>query len=75
MHRHFYWLFLFSQLLQPQELQHLYKMYPYLPKKFKVPEGVYNMKNGVRTELYTDISPLPATTKSETNPYGDVDPF
>ena len=55
--------------------KHLYKMYPNLPKKFKVPEGVYNMKNGVRTELYTDVSPLPAATKSETNPYGDVDPF
>ena len=53
----------------------LYKMYPNLPKKFKRPKGVYNARNGVRTELYTDISPLPAATASATNPYSDVDPF
>ena len=53
----------------------LYKMYPNLPKKFTRPEGVYNARNGVRTELYTDVSPLPATTASATNPYSDVDPF
>ncbi len=53
----------------------LYKMYPNLPKKFTRPEGVYNARNGVRTELYTDVSPLPAATASETNPYSDVDPF
>jgi len=43
----------------------LYRLYPNLPRKFEVPEGVYNMRDGVRTELYTDISPLP--TKDETS--------
>jgi penicillin-binding protein 1A len=43
----------------------LYKMYPNLPRKFEVPEGVYSSQNGVVSELYTDISPLP--TKAETS--------
>ena len=43
----------------------LYELYPNLPKKFEVPEGVYNSRNGVRTELYTDTSPLP--TRAETS--------
>jgi len=56
-------------------LKRLHKMYPELPRKFTRPEGVYNARNGVITELYTDISPLPVVTESETNPYTDVDPF
>jgi len=43
----------------------LYRLYPNLPREFEVPEGVYNMRDGVLTELYTDISPLP--TKEETS--------
>ncbi|WP_255494422.1 transglycosylase domain-containing protein [Sulfurovum sp. bin170] len=43
----------------------LYELYPDLPRKFEVPDGVYNTRNGVRTELYTDTSPLP--TKAETH--------
>jgi len=35
----------------------LYKLYPDLPKKFIRPEGVYNARDGVITELYTDTSP------------------
>ena len=56
-------------------LKRLHKMYPDLPKKFTRPEGVYNAKDGVITELYTDISPLPTETKSETNPDNDFDLF
>jgi len=44
----------------------LYKMYPNLPRKFEVPEGVYNMRNGVKTELFTDISPLPTQAETST---------
>ncbi len=43
----------------------LYKLYPDLPRKFEVPDGVYNSRDGVISELYTDISPLP--TKAETS--------
>ncbi len=43
----------------------LYELYPKLPRKFKVPDGVYNSRDGVISELYTDISPLP--TKAETS--------
>ena len=56
-------------------LKKLYKLYPDLPRKFKRPEGVYNAKNGVITELYTDTSPLPTRTASETNPFNDFDLF
>jgi penicillin-binding protein 1A len=56
-------------------LKKLHKMYPALPKKFTRPDGVYNAKNGVITELYTDISPLPTETESETNPDNDFDLF
>jgi len=31
----------------------------------KFPDVVYNMRNGIMTELYTDISPLP--TKENTS--------
>ena len=51
------------------------KLYPDMPKKFTRPEGVYNARNGVITELYTDISPLPVVTQSLNNPYGNDDPF
>jgi len=40
----------------------------YIPNyqaKFEVPDGVYNSRDGVISELYTDISPLP--TKAETS--------
>jgi len=40
-------------------------LYPDLPREFEVPDGVYNMRNGIMTELYTDISPLP--TKENTS--------
>lgn len=43
----------------------LYELYPHLPRKFEVPDGVYNSRDGVITELYTDISPLP--TRAETS--------
>jgi len=56
-------------------LKRLHKMYPNLPRKFTRPEGVYNALNGVRTELYTDLSPLPTVTKSATNPENDFDLF
>ena len=56
-------------------LKRLHKMYPEMPRKFSRPEGVYNARNGVRTELYTDLSPLPAQTKSATNPENDFDLF
>ncbi len=56
-------------------LKRLHKMYPAMPKRFTRPEGVYNAKNGVITELYTDISPLPTETESETNPDNDFDLF
>jgi len=52
-----------------------YQMYPDMPRKFTRPEGVYNAVNGVITELYTDTSPLPAQTKSATNPDSDYDLF
>jgi len=45
----------------------LYALYPNLPRKFKVPEGVYNSRNGVATELYTDISPLPSRVETTTS--------
>jgi len=51
------------------------ELHPEMPRKFVRPEGVYNARNGVRTELYTDISPLPTVTESVNNPYGDSDPF
>ncbi|HIC78382.1 MAG TPA: penicillin-binding protein, partial [Sulfurovum sp.] len=51
------------------------KLYPNMPRKFTRPEGVYNARNGVITELFTDISPLPMVTQSVNNPYGDTDPF
>jgi len=53
----------------------LYKKYPNMPKKFTRPEGVYNARDGVITELYTDISPLPVATASATNPESDLDLF
>jgi len=56
-------------------LKRLHKMYPDMPKKFTRPEGVYNARDGVITELYTDISPLPTVTESETNPDNDFDLF
>jgi len=56
-------------------LKRLHKMYPEMPRKFSRPEGVYNARNGVITELYTDLSPLPAQTKSATNPENDFDLF
>jgi penicillin-binding protein 1A len=43
----------------------LYKLYPNLPRKFEVPDGVYNSRDGVISELYTETSPLP--TKAETS--------
>jgi len=49
----------------------LYKLYPNLPREFDVPEGVYNMRDGVLTELYTDISPLP--TKEESTDSNEVE--
>jgi len=45
----------------------LYALYPRLPRKFKVPKGVYNTRDGVVTELYTDISPLPKNTETSTS--------
>jgi len=56
-------------------LKRLHNMYPKMPRKFSRPEGVYNARNGVITELYTDLSPLPTQTKSETNPDDDFDLF
>ena len=56
-------------------LKRLHKLYPKMPKKFPRPEGVYNARNGVITELYTDTSPLPTRTQSETNPDNDFDLF
>jgi penicillin-binding protein 1A len=56
-------------------LKRLHKMYPEMPRKFSRPEGVYNARNGVRTELYTDVSPLPTRTASATNPDNDFDLF
>jgi penicillin-binding protein 1A len=56
-------------------LKRLHKMYPKMPRKFTRPKGVYNARNGVITELYTDTSPLPTRTKSETNPDNDFDLF
>ena len=56
-------------------LKRLHKMYPEMPRKFSRPKGVYNARNGVITELYTDTSPLPTRTQSETNPDNDFDLF
>ena len=56
-------------------LKRLHKMYPDMPKKFTRPEGVYNAVDGVITELYTDISPLPAVSASASNPDSDLDLF
>ena len=56
-------------------LKRLHKMYPEMPRKFSRPKGVYNARNGVITELYTDVSPLPTRTKSATNPENDFDLF
>ena len=56
-------------------LKKLHKMYPDMPKKFTRPEGVYNARDGVITDLYTDISPLPTVTESATNPDSDFDLF
>ena len=56
-------------------LKRLHKMYPEMPRKFTVPKGVYSMKNGVETELYTENSPLPTQTDSENNPNGNFDLF
>jgi len=56
-------------------LKRLHKMYPDMPHKFTRPKGVYNARNGVITELFTDISPLPTRTASETNPDNDFDLF
>jgi len=56
-------------------LKRLHKMYPKMPRKFTVPKGVYSMRNGVATELYTETSPLPTQTASENNPDGDFDMF
>ncbi len=56
-------------------MKRLYKMYPKMARKFPRPEGVYNARNGVRTGIYTDLSPLPTATKSVTNPESDFDLF
>jgi penicillin-binding protein 1A len=56
-------------------LKRLHKLYPEMPRKFTVPEGVYSMKDGVPTELYTENSPLPTQTASVNNPDGDFDLF
>jgi len=56
-------------------MKRLYKMYPKMARKFPRPEGVYNARNGVRTGIYTDLSPLPTATKSATNPESDFDLF
>ncbi len=56
-------------------MKRLYKLYPNMPRKFPRPQGVYNAVNGVRTGLYSDLSPLPTATKSETNPESDFDLF
>jgi penicillin-binding protein 1A len=56
-------------------LKRLHKMYPDMPRKFTRPKGVYNARNGVITELFTDVSPLPTRTASETNPDNDFDLF
>ena len=45
----------------------LYKLYPNLPRKFVIPDGVYNSRNGVQTELFTDISPLPSREETPTD--------
>ena len=44
----------------------LYEEYPNMQRKFVVPKGVYNTRNGARTELYTDISPLPSKAETST---------
>jgi len=56
-------------------LTRLHKLYPEMPRKFSRPKGVYNARNGVITELYTDRSPLPTKTASQTNPHEDIDIF
>ena len=56
-------------------MKRLYKIYPKMARKFPRPEGVYNARNGVRTGIYTDLSPLPTATKSATNPESDFDLF
>lgn len=56
-------------------LKKLYALYPDMPRKFTRPDGVYNARDGVITELYTDISPLPTRTQSATNPDSDFDLF
>lgn len=56
-------------------LKRLHNLYPDMPRKFTRPQGVYSRKNGVRTELYTDTSPLPTRTQSATNPDSDFDLF
>lgn len=56
-------------------MKRLYKMYPKMARKFPRPEGVYNARNGIRTGIYTDLSPLPTVTKSATNPESDFDLF
>ncbi len=44
----------------------LYRIYPNLPRKFKVPDGVYNSRDGVISELYTETSPLPSKAETST---------
>lgn len=56
-------------------LKKLHNLHPEMARTFTRPEGVYSSKDGMMTELYTDISPLPTRTQSETNPDTDFDLF
>jgi len=41
-------------------------------RTFDIPQGVFNGKYEGRSELYTEISPLPDSKKKRSDPYMDV---
>jgi len=50
----------------------LLKAYPETKRTFDIPQGVFNGKYEGRSELYTEISPLPDSKKKRSDPYMDV---
>jgi penicillin-binding protein 1A len=51
--------------------KHLLKLYPDTKRTFDIPQGVFRGDYDGRSELYTEISPLPNLKKKNNDPYMD----
>ena len=52
--------------------KNLLKIYPETKRTFDIPQGVYRGKYNGKTELYTEISPLPDSKKKHDDPFMQI---